>query len=191
MGVFLALAFPALSHAARHCEGANRKTLAETSGVRVYKITRGEREDYVYACLKRNGRKTWLWFHGRNYEEFHFVSPIRIKGPLVAFGEGTLGREHEQSTTIVVENVRTRRTIFAQDERPGTRIRDLELTHGGSVAWIGEDRYRGSIHPVRKHDADGTVDLDDGVGVDPDSLTRTESELQWTKNGEPRSAPFR
>jgi hypothetical protein len=62
------------------------------------------------------------------------------------------------------------------------------VTRAGSVAWIAEDGA--GNHPVRMHDAAGTVTIDDGAGVDPASLTRTESELHWTKNGEPRSAPF-
>jgi hypothetical protein len=79
---------PDFAHAA-NCQGANRETLAQTSGVRVYRVTRGERELSVFACLKRNGRKTFLWYHGDDGTERYFVEPIRIKGPLVAYGVGT------------------------------------------------------------------------------------------------------
>lgn len=184
--VALGLALPAGADAA-YCEAANRETLADTSAVRVYRVTRGELEDRVFACLKRNGRKTWLWFHGEDVE-LHFVEPIRIEGPLVGFGAGTIGRAHNQGTWVEVIDTRTRRSLFSRRERDGTRILDLELTAGGSAGWIAEDGEGG--FPVRRLDGLGAADLDDGAGVDPQSLTLSGSELRWTKSGEPRSAPI-
>jgi hypothetical protein len=183
----LVLCLPASADAA-YCQGANRDTMAETSGVRVYRIARGELEGRVIACHRRSGRKTWLWFHGESLERY-FVAPIRIKGPLVGFGAGTIGRSHNQGTWVEVIDTRTRRSLFSHAELDGTTVRDLELTRAGSLAWIAEDDEE--RYPVRKRDAGGRRTLDDGAGVDPASLTRTDAELHWTKDGEPRSAAFR
>ncbi len=64
----------------------------------------------------------------------------------------------------------------------GGKLADLELRPNGSFAYIT------SAGQVRKVDKTGSVLLDPGPGVDPQSLAGSGSIVYWTRAGKPYSA---
>jgi hypothetical protein len=77
---------------------------------------------------------------------------------------------------------------------PASAVTDIAVTRSGAVAWISSGRSlggsgRGSEVGVAAPGGSAAV-LDEGDGIDPESLQLKDGTLTWTDEGAPRSAPI-
>ena len=178
------------------CRSQRARTLVETSTGRVFEqnrlVSNVEFFPYAYACDFETNRRVTL---GRDWDDEQIDVP-RQAGALVAFarvgcGVGSCG------ASIKVLDLRDGHVVATGAGAPGPPfgphlVRDLVLKENGSVAWtvgrgsFGDPGYFAQELWVR--DGQGERLLDSGAGLDPTSLTLTDSTLTWINGGVVRSA---
>ena len=174
---------PAAEARDTRCRPKGSETVAASTRVRIYYVTRGG-TDRTVACVLRTGRRTVL---GEVYARESFgLSIVRFDGWFVAFGfQGCTGPFCGAGVgSVDVRSGSTMRRCCWLD--PPT---DLVLKSNGSIAWIVRDPFATSAR-VQKLDAAGYQELDSGP-IDPTSLALSRSsQVYWTNAGVARSAPL-
>ena len=101
--------------------------------------------------------------------------------------------------TVVARNLRTEALNYcgvggARAPEPGPAVTGIALKSNGSLAWIGEGNQNPSsilgplVHRVAECTTGSNVVLDEGEGIDLQSLQLHNSVLQWMDSGSPRTA---
>jgi hypothetical protein len=204
--VAIALLLPATSDARRTCVPKGAKTVRVNGKVHVYKL-----HLEVSACLGRAGKRYPLG-RSENVDPYGawYVSPIRIRGTLVAFAAQSWDHYGATEATVGVIDLRDGRNVhsFGRDgggpyicegEPPDYTVTDLALAPSGSVAWIASvDHCEGTSQEVAALTADSEEPalLDEGSAVVANSLTYSNGLALWHRrtgfsgNHEERSAPL-
>jgi hypothetical protein len=149
---------------------------------------------YYYGCLSSVGTIRRLPEEGGGIDTGGADAP-QLAGRYVAYstsGSG-IGDEFDR---IYVYDLRVGRRFLIESS---TFIRDIALKRNGSVAWIEAAPADPGDTPVwdvrawSNEDRQGSVLLDRGTDVGPESLVLTPDRLriEWTRGGVARSAPLR
>lgn len=189
--VAIALLLPAAADAQRTCVPKGAKTVRVDGKVHVYTLNLE-----VSACLGRAGKRYPL---GRS-EDFDpygawYVSPIRIRGALVAFAAQSWDHYGATEATIGVIDLRDGRNVHSfqrdgggpyvcQGEPPDYTVTDLALAPSGSVAWIATiDQCRGTTQEVASltRGSEDPALLDEGSAVIDDSLAYSGGLALWDR----------
>lgn len=181
------------------CLAQPGRTTIESDSARVFYAERvyprtWARLSFAYACLKGGGPRVLLGWSG--YSEGglgQLLGPFRLAGPYVAFGCGgmlTGGCGGSVRVIDLRDGSELRRARMASG--PGGQSvgpSGVELLPSGAVAWL-EGGYYGGRGRVAVQDAGGTRVLDEGLGIEADSLSSNGTTLSWRRDGELRTAPF-
>jgi hypothetical protein len=196
-GTVFALAAPA-AHARKlrphrvlsPCAVKRSTTVALDSQARLYtRSQRGDTDQHsLVGCLLRSGRAIELesWFSCNCSRGDEVAPQVWLRGTVVAINrygcapDPLLGGCVGSARTF---DLRTRRTLRQADT--GTSVQTLVIGPGGAFAYVS------SGGAVIKADADGTVVLDGGPGIDPDSLALGGAWVYWTRGGAPHSAQLK
>jgi hypothetical protein len=202
--VALALLLPGSAEAARHCQPKGAKVVRASGSVRVYKL-----HSRVYACRGRAGKR-YLLGDIESYGGFGgwYVSPIRIRGPLVGFARQSYDHYGSTDATVLVKDLRDGTVLHSfsasggmhacDGEGPPYTVTDLALAPSGAVAWIARvDNCEGTRQEVVTlvDGPDPTV-LDDDAAIGAESLRYQNGSIFWSHGGWPgpngaeRSAPL-
>lgn len=156
----------------------------------------------LYGCLLARGVPESL---GGGDEFFFFPPPaIAVVGPYVAYGNISCTVADDCNSYVEVTDLRDphygrNRSAPAYDEFSLDGVGGVVVKANTSFAWIGcstsELRRcrRSDTSRVFKLEAssDRPVVLEDGTGIDPNSLTLRGSRLRWTRKGQTRRATLR
>ena len=167
---------------AKPCPGGS--AVERSVQARVYE--RGADEYVLVGCYLRSGRRTSLaswfncgcsiaddpepqvWLAGRHAAVNQYsCSPIDPMAPC--------------SGRLSVFDLRTGRVRYSAET---SSLSGLVIKPNGSVAYVLGQRL------IRIESSGSTV-LDEGAGIDGDSLAANRTRLYWMRGGVPKSAPFR
>ena len=179
---------------APHCTMNGARTVAANRHVRVFRA-RGE----VFGCRRTANRAYEIGHGSGECQNNDLIDSAVVAGNLAALNVRTCGL-YGSSSTVKLVNLRDGRGRFASAplSTPGSEagydaIRGMTVTPGGGLAWLGVRVARGAVvaAEVRRRRpgfADRSVVLDSGVAIDPRSLRRRGSRVQWRNAGAARSA---
>lgn len=195
--------FADASKHSKKCRPKGSKTLLSTTRIRVYMYAN---RTPILACHLRNEREVWI---GSRYkdefdQEQADVRHIRIVGDLIAY-ESYINERSNVVQSVTVKNLRSGKLIWGvpsgqvpggSDPNDGAgRVRDLEISSKGNVAFILRPTYIGApaIYEIYKADdsAKGLQRLDAGGDIESGSLAYSGGRIYWTKAGQPYSATLR
>ena len=194
--VALLLLLPGSAEAAHRCPPKGAKVVRARGSVHIYKL-----HHEVYACLGRAGKRYSLG-ESENLDPYgaSYVSPIRIRGTLVAFARQSWDHYGAADATVVVRDLSDGRTLHSfsqggggpyvcEGQSPAYTVTDLALAPSGSVAWIASVGYcDGDRQEVRAlTDSSEPALLDEGSGVDAESLRYAGGSIFWVHANRPGS----
>jgi hypothetical protein len=192
---------PGASASRADCWPEGSATLKQSRHARVY---RAAADGYVHACLYSAGRRVRLSYTPDRFTTWDLsYAPYRLAGPYVAhlakhdFGEAYVA----YPTEVEVIDLRTghlSRSHLAWGESPPDdpertpqpHLAALELTRGGSVAWIASEL---EIRKVWRADSRGPRQLDEGKSrrIPGGSLRVRRGQVRWENGGVTKVASFR
>jgi hypothetical protein len=190
-----AAAAPAVGLAAPHpCGPRGGHELVESSGGRVFSIG----EDEVFACLRGQRRTTRLRFPTLSSPPWRggSIDLVRLAPPFVAYSWFYVSEDLRRSG-VAVKNLKLNSP--AAEYGPvkasvvSASVPALVLAHDGSVAWTGlgwHDALANTLEVVQVDTGqDGmTTVLDEGTGIDYESLALTGNRLSWMNGNATRRA---
>lgn len=165
------------------CTARGDVTLNRNTTARIYEVEDDDTHS-VYGCMydtrKRRLLATYFscdcstgdeqppttWLTGR------FAAVTKSSCPPPGLPDPCVG-------SLRVVDVRTGKTIHAASSAPS----ELLLKRNGSIAYVIGNK-------VVAYDGDGVRTVDEGPGLEPDSLAANGRLLYWTRGGVARSAPF-
>jgi hypothetical protein len=121
-----------------------------------------------------------------------------LSGAMVAYGEGRISPFERSEDYVVVQDLRTGRTIYHVPT--GTEVNPIPGDVGvgevaavvvkadGSVAWIVQTTRENGRYQVHADDKSGSRLLAEGPDIAPRSLALAGSTLYWTEAGRPSLA---
>lgn len=177
------------------CAAKGEKLIAQTSTARLYRIgdPAGTREVRYFICGRSNGHRYRV---DGNDSEDYVSKRIATNGNYVLFA--LIGHAGEDLGTLhpTVLNVATghKQAYNTSAEDFSTlKLTALAVNAQGAAAWVYEqfplDAGEGiRQREVQKGDANGFAVLDQGLGINPASLTLNGTSLTWTDGGQQRSA---
>jgi len=195
------------------CGSAAGTTLAAGRRARLYSVsTRGPRAESspesvrVLGCLY--GPRPPLELGASSYTQAGSRDPtkgrinpevVALAAPVAAYSTSFQGIDFNRNW-VVVRDLRSGAvlTVAAADPEVGVEpvsaLTDIAVARSGAVAWISNGRSlggsrRGSEVGVAAPGGSAEV-LDEGAGIDPESLQLKDGSLTWTDEGAPRSAPI-
>jgi hypothetical protein len=189
------------------CDRPAGSTLVETSKVRVYALPEGSVKPAnshaasiagrpVFGCLVATGRSLPLNFPATRSAYWVGVDtdPIAVSSSLVAYAFTQYYLDTHE-TWIRVRNLRTGRILRSCPAGGGMaphtfpHIIKLVISSSGAVAWSAEGKPSGPAPGavLACHSAEPTV-LDEGEGIDLDSLSLEDGVLSWADAGGRREA---
>lgn len=203
----LATALTTQAHrSSTHCRVSGSRTRASDGQVRIYAYN-----GYVIGCVLATGTRTRIGFSGCDPDSCS-TDPIRLAGPVAAYGSNFSGRGGSE-VRIVVRNLVRRITLlnipdghFHPEDAANCStnggenyygigpVTDLVTRSDGKVAWIARRGcdYRNvksyEVHTASPRTSDHLVDA--GQGIDPVSLTRAGPAVRWLDGGMPRTVRF-
>jgi hypothetical protein len=179
------------SNAGASCGPAAARTLAASSGARVY-VQSGA----VYACTPRSARRYRLGSAGRCIGGAR-VGPAAAAGPVVAYAVTRCGVD-TGSATVVVRLLSDGSQLLdhpALTAAPGPEsfqsVGSIVVNRGGAAAWIATSNSILShrrITQVVEATRAGVRALASGAGIDVRSLRLHGSTLSWSAGGASHSA---
>lgn len=172
----------------RRC-GPPRGTVAMGRSARVFSVASEDDEDEYaeYACLFSGGRPMYLGTDSL-YPSTAYTSlgSFRVMRGYVVWLEVSCMLS-SCSAKIHSADLRAR-TSRVGEMHPDGELRANDRGHGVLVTHeFGYPRTR-AIYAL---DSTGERELDNGAGIDPDSVTVGDAGVTWTHDGEPRSAELR
>jgi hypothetical protein len=170
-----------------HCVVKRSRTVALDPQARVYvRSQRGDADQHsLVGCLLHSGRAIELesWFSCGCSRGDESAPQVWLRETVVAVNryscppDPTLGDCVGTARTF---DLRTRRTL--RQANTGTAVQTLAIGPRGAFAYVS------SSGAVMKADAEGTIMLDGGPGVDAGSLALGGSWVYWTRDGAPHAA---
>lgn len=196
-------ATPEAGSAARPtCDEAGGKTIVENERVRAF-----ARKGLLYACAAASRRTFVLGDYtseacGSPTCESEGIDQVELAGRYVAYVEGESTRDAGTAAIFVLDTKRAReRRVFREGDLASMEsvfITGLAVTRLGGIAWIVTRAPTGVPIPgvarVFKQNAGASRELlDEGEGIDTESLALSESErtVYWTSSGLSRSRPIK
>lgn len=181
---------PSAAATAARCGPTKARTLAASSGARVY-----AQGNVAYACAASNGRRVGLGMTG-----VCGVGPFASGGDLVAYAAESCGIDFGTSTVVVLRPS-DRRELLSRSALVGNgtgveshvTVGSLVVNRSGAAAWIMVDRSAGSVltmlRVIEDHGRSVRV-LAAGLKIDPRSLRLHGAKLTWRAGGATHSAKF-
>jgi hypothetical protein len=153
--------------------------------------------EVTYACLLRSGTAMKL-------TEPHHHRPassklVALDGTMAAYTYSDVGVD-TSSTEIVSANVAARRVMLTVPNAAGfvdacvislRELKDLAVTDHGSVTWILRTGQGCQTQTFQVYDASTSSEptlLDEGLGIDPESLLVSNRSVSWEDGGRRRYA---
>jgi hypothetical protein len=170
----------------RRCgPGRGAITQALSRRVRVYSVDpdHDDEEFVTYACLLGGGKPLLL---GKDEEPFGYLDDFQLRGDHVVWLENRC--ELECVVKIHSADLRGRTT------RAGERFHAVPLVFSnrrGFAAELTQDDSDPPRYELLGFDSAGERVLDEGAGIDPDSIAIFDDAVFWRRDGEQRSAPLR
>jgi hypothetical protein len=187
-------------HAHRVCGPKAAVTLRRNRWARVFELPaegRG-RDQPTYGCLV----STRHWWRLDRPSGWSYLNPktLVLRVPWVAYSITSMGVDGGGSG-ISVRNLKTGAETQSYDAvtlppNPApetfTSVAKIVLQQDGDVAWIGEEASITGAEPPRLQvelgDSAGLSIVDEGSGIDPDSLSLNGSMLTWSNAGATHTA---
>jgi hypothetical protein len=169
----------------KRCTARGDTTWNRTTAARVYEV--GGDDHTLYGCMYDTGKRRLLtsWFNCDCSMGDDSPPTTWLTGRFVALRyvscppAGIPAVPPTCAGSFKVIDIRTGKTTHAVDDAPS----DLVLKRNGSVAYVIGSR-------VVRVDVSGVKVVDEGPGIEPDSLAANGRLLYWTRGGVARSAPF-
>jgi hypothetical protein len=194
----LVLAGGTLSEAAHHakpppCSLKGSRTIYRDRAVRIYVKTSADKErETRYGCLLSRDKRVRLAESSAvatgTGDYFVTLAHMYVAPPFIGYYFDAAQRGVGYAGPVVVVDLRTGSRRQRQAYPP---VVGLGLTSQGSLAWMDAPPGVGG-YAVRKFDASaqGSVTLDSGGDIDPDSFAVGGTHVYWMKAGAPQTAPM-
>jgi hypothetical protein len=192
----------------RGCPPSHTRFVKQNRIAKLY--DRRESSDrYFGVCLRRSRARMFLAFDGLDVEGLAALVPfIRLRNTHVATVEGYAGDVNPGQFWVDVYDISKPRRIsrssrgrevgFRREAKrvrhasayPGARynrVRSFVFGPGATACWIGEalESHAFQVHCLGRN---GDRTLDEGAGIDSDSLRLHGSTLTWQRDGATRTA---
>jgi hypothetical protein len=186
------------------CLPRRAHVVAEDRDVRIYSIKArymvgAHRYPYevTYACLLRSG--TTMKLTEPNHHWPASDTFVTLNGTMVAYAYSDVGVD-TGSTEIVAANVAAHRILLTVPNATGfidacviafRELKDLVVTDHGSVAWIlrmGHGCQTQTFQVYDRSSSSETTLLDEGMGIEPESLRVSNRSVSWEDGGRRRYA---
>jgi hypothetical protein len=207
-GAVMLLALIVLGSADAHtgttiCKSAKGKTLLTGPSGRIYappqKPVSMPGETIINACLNSMAHPVRLSPRSTERtetEKAHYeytTGPFQLQGPWVAGVGHTRHGIDTSQVAIKAVNLKTgavkQCTGWANVGHPGGKVTAIALKSNGSTAWAMVPGFRPPhVNTVAACESEGRRVLDEGEGIDLESLALNGSTVTWTDSGEMRSA---
>ena len=185
---------------APHCTLQGAKTIAANRHVRVFSArVRTWRE--VFGCRRGTNRAYVIGDASGECQNYDLIDSAVVSGNFAALNVRTCSL-HGSHSVVKLVHLGDGRVRFGSaplstrgSEATYDAIRGMVLTPAGRLAWVGVRVARGAVidAEVRRRGTEakaGSAVLDSGITIDPRSLRRRGSTLQWRKAGVTRYAPI-
>jgi hypothetical protein len=178
-----------------HGCAARGKTIAQTAGVRLYRVGNpdGTAEPKYFLCSSKTGHSYRV--DGTDPEDY-VSKKIAVAGnealvAVIGHAGEDLGTLHPTVLNLATGQKRSFNT--SAEDFSTLKLTALAVNAQGAAAWVYEqfplDPGEGiRQRQVQKGDANGAAVLDDGLGIDPSSLKLTGDTLTWTDSGQQKTA---
>jgi hypothetical protein len=175
------------------CVPRGAHTLASDHAAQVFSWNRS-----VYACLGTTGAREKLGGADICNLPPGRVAPVKLAGPIVAYGLERCGVD-TGSSTVVVRNLASAKPLadlpagtLALGAESYVSVASLVLRRDGAAGWIATDSslagHRPTTYEVHRFTAGKSSLLDSGTAIGPDSLRLAGSRMTWRDGGRERSA---
>jgi hypothetical protein len=161
-------------------------TLEQNAHVRILRPAHAVSTWGIYSCVLRTRRVFKLGQVDADTPEG--VDHFELRGDRVAFQRYVCDHGGDCQFSVVVVDVRTRRTLFASATTEGS-VTAIALSPSGAVAWM-HSSLLGPTAAVSVEGPNGEQLLDEGTDLDRASLASAGARLYWIRAGVPRTAEF-
>jgi hypothetical protein len=178
-----------IAHVRRCGPIKNARTVALSRNLRAYSIDPGDtgEEFRYYACLLGGGKPMFLGADGPLSTQATFQDDFHLSGDHVVWLEEDCYMDACGTRPHSADLVR--RTNRAGDDRQG--VPTVYPNRRGFAALLYPPIPGASDYQLLSFDSTGESLLDDGAGIDPESVAVYRDAVVWRDNGEQRSAPLR
>jgi hypothetical protein len=211
----LALA-PHASGATRCALPSRAKLVTESDTVVFYSVDRYDRfsdrgTTTFTACIRTTGERQVVQVDDESgCCGYDASSNFRLAGHYVGWSNSLVDHYGNQHQAVHAWDLRRRKIVRSgsaggrdgSEYGPDTEVSALVLSSRGAIAWVTEtyeylragpygEEPPGQPKPRRRLgsvDAFGQLWLDEGLGIEPDSLRIADGVAHWRKRGEPQSA---
>jgi hypothetical protein len=156
-----------------------------------------ELEDGIeyYGCIRKRRRPVYMESESSDQYSSSSVNHLLLRGTMVVYDKSTGFIDGSCLDGVNVFSIGRRRQIgygsaTGSDGSDGhcPAVSRLVANRAGVAAWAA---FQGGDRFVRKIDSAGQGTLDQGAGIDPNSLSLAGATLSWTNAGEARTAQLR